>query len=1021
MFERKSDILNFNPENLLLVSQKDDDKITETERKILYAAESDYHADAVFFLKENHKSIPQFFIYDNTNSLKNKYKEVTKEEIHKRLWSSQIVPLYFIYNQDKIEIINARRKIDNSKENEEKIFVDETISIEDTLKVSNKIEKSFYEKLRPYSKYLFENGTFWDTEIAKDKYLNNDITKESPFDILIENLHDLKKILIQKSVNEEIANRIVIFCILIKYLEEKKDDIGNSVFVNDKANIFQKKWKVSDFSELIKIGKFTELLNYLSEKFNGKIFELSEGEEKAIKNFHNNILIEISDFLNAQKKVANNNYFIWKLYSFRYLPVELISRIYEEFMPDSKGAVYTPPFLVDFLIDECIPLEDYKKFETEKFKIIDPASGSGIFCVSAFKRLLDWKVINDYQKSNRKHWNTKFELETLKKILQDNIFGVDLQPQAVQIAIFSLTIAMLEKLTPLQLWDDLDFDDTNTKKDKKFEALKDRNIFHCDFFKYLRNADKDFDLVIGNPPFIRGNFEGYKKPEFNLDFPYNIPKNLSVLFLDQSIKLLKDNGLQCLILQSSSILYNDGTMNYRKQFMQNYHVPQIVDFTHLRRHLFNKDVATCAFFVKKEIPNDKSQTLHLISNRTTKEENKTFFSFDTYNFHFVTQKQALTQKYIWKANLVGGGRLKWIVDRLSRIKPTLGEFLEEMKKNDWFYQQGYINGNKTKFADYITNNYFIPEKAFSMDGIDYSLIEIETETKFKDISNKKVFTIPQVLIKKGISNNVIPIELIDYNELRKYTKSKYEFKNILCFRHGIVGIHYKEHDFDKANQFFYYFKNIENNKLFCLFIYLSSGTTIVNKEGVIEKKNIDYLPYPQTEDDKLDLQLSEVEKIWQDDVFEYYIHQAKASKNNPLNTEIFFQAKENTKDKKFIADYAETFVWLMNINYTANKEKSFKTRKITVTQSYIAVEFHYTNENLKPEYEFNKSEEEYQDYFTTETGNKKITRIVQYIDYPNNKIYFIKPRQKRYWLKSIADRDGMSCFADFSNNKYQKV
>lgn len=1009
-------ILDFTDAGGLLHVNQKDDEITESERKILYLAEQDYLADAVYFQSmENQKSIHQIFIYDNTNN--DKFINIKLEEIHKRLWSSEIVPLYFVIDQTEIKIYNAKNRLQIDENGKE------SISPTDILKFAEQVEVEFEKKKNIYSAYLFQNGSFWETDYFLKKFLKDPLAKESPFEILLSNLKELMKDLLDiensqensNQIDDEIANRIVIFCILIKYLEEKKDKDGYSIFTI-KGNLFQKKWGVNDFSDLIKKGKLIELLDYLSEKFNGKIFELTKEEKGKILNLSQEKLELISYFVNANYISKDKQFSLWKLYSFRFLPVELISRIYEEFIPYKKGVVYTPPFLVDFLIDECMPLEDYEKFIDGRFKIIDPACGSGIFCVSAYKRLIDWHIINEYKKSGKKIWNKELKIETLTNILRENIFGVDSNLQAVKIAIFSLTLAMLEKLTPMQLWHDFDFEDKNDKKEQKFDDITIRNIKYDNFFNYINTCDTDFDLVIGNPPFIRQNFDIYKKEEFNLAFPNNIPKNLAVLFLDQSIKILKDNGLQCLILPSSAILYNDGAMNYRKQFMQKYFVPQIVDFTHLRRKLFIKDVSTCAFFVKKQKPDKDSQVLHIISNRTTKEENKIFFSFDTYNFHFIPQEVALNQKYVWKANLVGGGRLKWIVNRLSRIAPTIKEFLDEKKENnDWIYMQGYICGNKSKPADYITGNYYIPEKAFTEKGIDYSLIDIETEEKFENISNKKVFTIPQILIKKRISNSgIIPIELIDYSEIDKNIKQEKPFNNILCFRQGIVGIHYDENEADLANVLYKFIYN--NNKILSFYSILSGSVALVRRENALGKDDIDNLPYPQTEDEQEDLQLSEVEIIWQEDVFNYYIHQAKTSAKNPMNKELFPKGEKNSKDEKFIIEYADIFTWLMNINYTAVKGKSFITKRITITKSYIAVEFHYCIENTKTEIEY-KTETEYKNYFEKQIGrNKKITRIVQYIDYPNNKIYFIKPRQKRFWLKSIADRDGMSCFADFGNN-----
>jgi len=114
------------------------------------------------------------------------------------------------------------------------------------------------------------------------------------------------------------------------------------------------------------------------------------------------------------------------------------------------------------------------------------------------------------------------------------------------------------------------------------------------------------------------------------------------------------------------------------------------------------------------------------------------------------------------------------------------------------------------------------------------------------------------------------------------------------------------------------------------------------------------------------------------------------------------------------------FLIIINLNYNPVKGKSFRTGKITKTKSYIAVEFHYCEENIDMSFE-EKTEAEYQNYFEAQIGrNKKITRIVEFIDFVNNKIYYIKPRQKRYWLKSIADRDAMKCFAEFGNNIFNE-
>ncbi len=373
----------------------------------------------------------------------------------------------------------------------------------------------------------------------------------------------------------------------------------------------------------------------------------------------------------------------------------------------------------------------------------------------------------------------------------------------------------------------------------------------------------------------------------------------------------------------------------------------------------------------------------------------------------------MTQKYIWKANLVGGGRLNWIADRLSKIRPTLGEFLTEKKKNNnWEYLDGYTVGQKTanKKADFITGNYSIPENAFSEKGIDYSKIFIENNIYFANKRNIKLFQKHQILVKKSIfKNGLFPVELINYNKIKLEKKAKNE--NILCFKDGISGIHYERKDQKEANSLYEFLKNPIYNKILTFYSLLSGSVALVRREKSIGKDEIDKFPYPQNDYDKSIFELSEAEQLWQEDVLNYYIHQGKASKNNPLN---------EIADDGMMRKYADTFVWLMNLNYNPIKEKRFKASKITKTQSYIAIEFSYCTENIELSFE-EKTEEEYKNYFETQIGKaKKITRVVEYIDFVNNKIYFIKPLQKRYWLKSIADRDAMKCFAEFGNNIFKE-
>jgi hypothetical protein len=145
--------------------------------------------------------------------------------------------------------------------------------------------------------------------------------------------------------------------ILVKYLDDRRDSSDNRVFQKEFFRKFSHA-KNNDLESLFREkGSCVRLLDHLSERFNGGIFELSPEEKNELESAD---LTPIADFLKGDTEPTGQGLF-WPLYKFQDLPVELISNIYEEFLATSdkdasKGVVYTPPMLVDFLLDQCLPL-----------------------------------------------------------------------------------------------------------------------------------------------------------------------------------------------------------------------------------------------------------------------------------------------------------------------------------------------------------------------------------------------------------------------------------------------------------------------------------------------------------------------------------------------------------------------------------------------------------------------------------------------------------------------------------------
>jgi len=90
-----------------------------------------------------------------------------------------------------------------------------------------------------------------------------------------------------------------------------------------------------------------------------------------------------------------------------------------------QGIYYTPPLIVDYMVENSLGalLKDKTPEEAAKIKIVDPACGAGVFLLGAYQFLLNW---------HKKHFG-KLTLKQRYKILTDNIFGVDIDPLAVEI------------------------------------------------------------------------------------------------------------------------------------------------------------------------------------------------------------------------------------------------------------------------------------------------------------------------------------------------------------------------------------------------------------------------------------------------------------------------------------------------------------------------------------------------------------------------------------------------------------
>ncbi|RXJ80575.1 hypothetical protein CRU86_00590 [Aliarcobacter skirrowii] len=910
-----------------------------------------YGAQAVYFrFFENRPPIPQIYIYDS---------DIDINTLHKKLWSACKIPIFFVFTNNEIKIFNSMSKNDIGEKNVEPIEI---------INLASKVQS----KLNMFSARMFDTGEFWNKEY--NKYFSH---KNSAYNSLLDKLEDERKRLIEKSkLSTELTNSLLIKSILLKYLEEKE------VF---ELNYWDKFLKGSkSFIDICTSNKaLIDLFDNLSNHFNGGIFKLSDENKKELISAD---LKEFKYFLQPNIDKNKQSHF-WDLYSFKDLPIELISNIYELFLTEDEkeGVVYTPSVLVNFIIDEMIPLDDTNL----DFKVIDPACGSGIFLVSTFKRLVQrWMIQNNFKQPS---------VKVLKSLISNNIFGIDEKKEAVEVAKFSLSLAICEILAPEIIWNELHFDDLS----------KNGNLIANDFFDVIVNIKnypkmKDFDLVIGNPPFIAKLTTESSRLIENKSLNKNRPKlpdnQLAYLFLEQSFKLLKKNAFIALI-QPSGFLYNNNVEQFRKYLFKEFNLRQVIDFTGLNKLYDGSKKDKNGIKVSISVPSlvvcfennkanlEESEVLHLTIRQTFESKEKIYFNLSYYDFHWLNYVNAIEDKYIWKCNLLGGSRTVDIVNRLDNHK-KLGQYLEEkVKKSGWIYLEGFMDANnKTinpKECNYITGQPFLPAKAFLEKGIDNTQIYFKENKVFHRIKPKELFSPPHLLIKKQLGKTKIISEYrTDY----------------LTFKNDTIGIHAPKNDENDLYKLSTILSKFSKEYLF--YLASTSAKAGIDKATVLYKNDIDNLPYPQNIEK---IKLSQVEEFFAEDVINYMFDWINGKQDLPIFKNV---------SKIQLSEYQNIYCNLLNTIY-----EKFKPLDILETEQFIIISFYYNEIPKGYLFENNLTDTDIEILINNKIGkNINITRIFKYYD--DHLIYIIKPKQYRYWLKSIAVRDADDTFADLVNMRY---
>ena len=302
-----------------------------------------------FFLFNN-EPLLIFFDYSENND------KEKQEKLSKDIWNFNKSALVFVNAANELKIYNGFKY-----ENSGLLQVLETIK---TLKD---------KKLNNYSYWKIVTAELWN---VKDENFNKKTRVDTK---LLENIKTTHQVLINKEsknpLSEKHANRIIGRLIFVRYLIDR----GVNLDYTGKCKELLTK---DDLPELIR--QKDELFNffeYLLTKFNGDILPLN-GEQNAVKQSHLIILSNL--FAGDNIELESRQQSLFNVFDFDFIPIELVSNIYEIFLDekqDTDKSFYTPPFLVDYVLEQTVKPFVAKQHDAENIscKTVDFTCGSGIF------------------------------------------------------------------------------------------------------------------------------------------------------------------------------------------------------------------------------------------------------------------------------------------------------------------------------------------------------------------------------------------------------------------------------------------------------------------------------------------------------------------------------------------------------------------------------------------------------------------------------------------------------------------
>lgn len=523
------------------------------------------------------------------------------------------------------------------------------------------------------------------------------------------------------------------------------------------------------YPRVLKDKDFTyALFHKLNQDFNGDMFPVENEEKQYIKTNH---LLQLRQFLLGE---ASENLFFYA-YQFEFIPIELISSIYEKFYstkPDQQrdtGSYYTPAALVEFVMSQTLD----ERCLAKQPRIMDPACGSGIFLVEAFRRIVRHRIKQMDSKPTLDEMRTM-----LRSILREQIRGMDISPEAIRVAAFSLYLAMLHYLEPSDILQHKQLpcltyaERTKTDPEKHFDILLASDAFGVEE-KVPPGTVRDrftsdcTEIVVGNPPW--GTPKGNIPEELQSDggIAWCEERGLSVgdqersqTFIHRTMDLLTEGGRAGLLV-STGVFFkrHDKTKEFREQWLSNVILRKVVNFTAVRKAFFRAKgsksegegkgaIAPFASVVfEKTAPQDDSRFVYWSAKESAFVKQVQAVILNRADFTHAKQADYQRDDTLWKIYWWGSHRDEALIHRL-RLEHTFGKSLDPHDDN---FRIGWEEGKKDrKPSGWLRQFKEYPTELFER----YGQLPVgefnDPPLKVRRRCVKEIFQGARLLIKRGV-------------------------------------------------------------------------------------------------------------------------------------------------------------------------------------------------------------------------------------------------------------------------------